>query len=75
MKILWMLMDGERCVSELARIVEMTESAVSRQLRELRTARLVKSRRDKRNIYYTIKEPATREVLCQTLEHIENGTR
>lgn len=60
MKILWILMAGELCVSDLARSIKMTESAVSRQLRELRSAKLVKSRRDKRNIYYSLNGPNAR---------------
>lgn len=75
MKILWILMAGELCVGDLARSVEMTESAVSRQLRELRAVKLVKSRRAKRNIYYSVNGVGTRAVLEQTLKHIEQDPR
>lgn len=74
MKILWLLMGGELCVGDLARSVEMTESAVSRQLRELRAVKLVKSRRSKRNIYYSVNGADTRAVLEQTLDHIEQDS-
>ena len=75
MKILWILLPGELCVGDLARSLDMPESAVSRQLRELRSAKLVQSRRDKRNRYYSVSGVVTREVLEQTLNHIEGGYR
>lgn len=73
MHILWILMKGELCVRNIAHSMGMTESAVSRQLRELRGVKLVKSRRDKQNIYYSINEDMdVGTILSHTLEHVCN---
>lgn len=57
--ILCLLTDGEKSVSELEEILDLPQAAVSQQLARLRFDRLVTTRRDGRNIYYSI---ATREV-------------
>ena len=56
MKILWHLMKQEYCVSELAKKIEVTESAISHQLHELRIARLVRSRKDGKKVFYSIQD-------------------
>lgn len=57
--ILCLLTDGEKTVSELEELLDLPQAAVSQQLARLRFDRLVTTRRDGRNIYYSI---ATREV-------------
>lgn len=57
--ILCLLTDGEKSVSELEELLDLPQAAVSQQLARLRFDRLVNTRRDGRNIYYSI---ATREV-------------
>ena len=55
MKILWHLMKQEYCVSQLAKKIEVTESAISHQLHELRIARLVRSRKEGKRSFTVFK--------------------
>lgn len=50
------LMKQEYCVSELAKKIEVTESAISHQLHELRIARLVRFRKDGKKVFYSIQD-------------------
>ena len=50
-KILYVLVDGELCVSEIAEKLEMTHSAISHQLSKLKEYRLLKSRREGKEMY------------------------
>ena len=70
MKILWFLMEGELCVSELAYKMDFNESAISHQLKSLRSAHLVNSRRSGKNIFYRLSDDHVKWILAQTLEHI-----
>lgn len=64
MRLLGLLKESDRCVGDLARAVGLTESAVSRQLRELRLARLVRTRRQKRFVVYSLADAD----VCAMLE-------
>ena len=61
---------AEVCVCDLAGMLGLTESAVSHQLRLLRSMRLVKSRRDGRHIYYTLADQHIVKLFEQVLEHV-----
>jgi ArsR family transcriptional regulator, lead/cadmium/zinc/bismuth-responsive transcriptional repressor len=61
----------ELCVCELAQLVSSSESAVSHQLRLLRSLRLVRSRRSGRMIFYTLDDEHIRQLLDQSRRHIE----
>jgi ArsR family transcriptional regulator len=63
----------ELCVYDLARLLDMTQSAVSHQLRILRDLRLVKSRRAGRLVYYALDDAHIRDLFDRGLEHIEHG--
>lgn len=69
-KILFALMEQELCVAELASIVGATQSAVSHQLRTLKQARLVKFRRDGKNIFYSLSDDHVYTMLDQGMTHI-----
>ncbi len=69
-KILYALMDGERCVADIAALVGATQSAVSHQLRILKQARLVKFQREGKNIFYALSDDHVYTVLSQGLTHI-----
>ena len=69
-KILYALMPGERCVSEIAETIGVTQSAVSHQLRILKTARLVKFQRDGKNVLYSLADDHVYTVLTQGMNHI-----
>jgi ArsR family transcriptional regulator, lead/cadmium/zinc/bismuth-responsive transcriptional repressor len=65
------LAHGELCVSDLASLVGLTESAVSHQLRLLRSLRLVRGRRAGRQVYYQLDDAHIRTLLDQGRRHIE----
>ena len=70
-RILSVLSYGEVCVNDLADTLSMTASAISHQLRLLKQARLVKSRRDGKLIYYSLDDDHVRSMFAQGLEHIQ----
>ena len=65
---------GELCVGDLARAVGISESAVSHQLRLLRTLRLVRVRREGRQAYYAVDDHHILELLNQARTHVEEGS-
>jgi len=70
LKILFAIGDGEVCVCCISELLGMSVSAVSHQLRTLRQAHLVKTRRDGRNIYYSLDDHHVGNLLGITLEHM-----
>ena len=73
-RILFALDKHELCVCDLAYLLEMSVSAVSHQLARLREGKLVKSRRDGKNVYYTIADDHVPQVLKGCVEHaVEEG--
>ena len=72
-RILEALGSGELCVGDLAKRVGLTESAVSHQLRLLRTMRLVRARREGRQAYYAVDDHHILELLRQVRTHVEEG--
>ena len=71
-KILFAIEKQELCVSDLAAIINITDSAVSQHLRILRNLRLVKSRKEGRIIYYSLDDDHIGRLLHVCLEHIED---
>ena len=72
-RILDALGAGELCVGDLARKVGISESAVSHQLRLLRTMRLVRARREGRQAYYAVDDHHILALLTQVRTHVEEG--
>ena len=70
LRILHTLMDGERCVRDIAEQIQMGQSAVSHQLRILRDARLVQFRRDGKVVYYFLADDHVFTLLAVGLEHV-----
>lgn len=70
MKILWILMEKEYCVSELAERLSLSESAISHQLRVLKSARLVRSHKAGKNVFYILCDEHIKWVLEETYAHI-----
>lgn len=62
---------AERCVGDLASLVAMSESAVSHQLRMLRAARLVRTRRAGRQVFYTLDDGHILALFEQGLSHVD----
>jgi DNA-binding transcriptional ArsR family regulator len=68
------LSHGERCVCDLATLVQMSESAVSHQLRLLRSARLVHVRRVGRLAFYSLDDHHVVGLLHDTRKHVQEGS-
>lgn len=69
-KILCALFQAESCVCGLAEAIGMTQSAVSHQLRVLKQMKLVKNRREGKEIYYSLADAHIQSILNQGMEHI-----
>lgn len=69
-KILWALFENEMCVCDIAALLNMTQSAISHQLRVLKQAKLVKNRKEGKVVYYSLDDNHIKQVLDQGLEHI-----
>ncbi len=69
-KILRAISLEEMCVCDIASLFAISQSAISHQLRTLKNARLVKSRRDGKNIYYALDDEHVDLIINQGLEHI-----
>ena len=70
LRILKALGDQEMCVCDLAALLDISESAVSHQLRLLRTINLVMNRRDGTILYYRLRDHHVTELLQVALEHV-----
>ena len=71
LRILSALAVQELCVCDLAAAVKMTESAVSHQLRTLRSIRLVGYRRQGRNVFYYLKDSHVLNLYREVAEHLD----
>jgi DNA-binding transcriptional ArsR family regulator len=70
LRLLFTLLVRELCVCELAEVTEVSVSAVSHQLRSLRSAGLVSRRKNGRHVYYSLADDHVRELLSLGLDHI-----
>lgn len=70
-RILFVLFEAEVCVCDLAQALNMTQSAISHQLRILKQNKLVKSRREGKSIFYSLADGHVRTIIAQGREHIE----
>jgi len=73
LSILSALLTEEMCVCDLAALLGMSQSAVSHQLRLLREARLVKTRRDGKVVYYSLDDDHVNQIMTFAHEHIRHG--
>lgn len=69
-KILYALFEAELCVCDIAQLLSLTQTAVSHQLRVLKNNKLVKFRRDGKNIFYSLADDHVRRIIGQGMEHI-----
>lgn len=70
-RILYVLFEAEVCVCDLAQVLNMTQSAISHQLKILKQNRLVKSRREGKSVFYSLADGHVRTIIAQGREHIE----
>ena len=71
-RILHVLSVSEMCVCDIAAILNMTQSAISHQLRILKNARLVKNRREGKVVYYSLDDEHVEHIFDQGMEHIKH---
>ena len=69
-QLLWALEESEMCVGDLAVLLNMTKSAVSHQLKVLRVAKLVRSEKKGKNVYYALDDHHVKNILEKALDHI-----
>lgn len=69
-KILYVLLQQEMCVLDIALLLNMTQSAISHQLRVLKAMQLVKFRREGKTILYSLSDSHIENILSQGMEHI-----
>ena len=70
-RILFVLFEAEVCVCDLAEALNMTQSAISHQLKILKQSKLVKSRREGKSIFYSLADGHVRTMIDQGMEHVE----
>jgi len=70
-RILYSLLDNELNVGEIAKVLNLSQSSVSHQLRILKNSKLVKFRRDGKSIYYSLDDDHVKMMLNMGLEHLE----
>lgn len=69
-RILWALDEAEMCVCDVAYLLNMTQSAVSHQLRVLKQAKLVKNRKEGKIVFYSLEDEHVRQIFELGLKHI-----
>ena len=71
-RIIYALSQGEMCVGDISEILGISQSAVSHQLKQLRMEGQVKTRREGKNIYYSLDDEHVVDILNQALKHIKH---
>lgn len=69
-RILYVLHEEEVCVCDIAQALNMTQSAVSHQLKILKQSKLIKSRREGKQIFYSLADEHVHSIIAQGREHI-----
>ena len=69
-KILYALHDDELCVQDIANAVQLSQSAVSHQLRVLKDSKLVRFRREGKTVFYSLADSHVSSILAQGMEHV-----
>lgn len=70
LRILFTLVKGEMCVCDIVELVDVTQSAVSHQLRVLKQSRLIKYRREGKSVIYSISDEHIKNIIAMALEHV-----
>lgn len=69
-KILYALFESELCVCDIAALLNVTQSAVSHQLRVLKSGKLVQCRREGKTVFYSLADDHVRSIINQGMDHI-----
>ncbi len=70
-KILYALSEAEMCVGDIAELLGLTQTAVSHQLRVLKTNKLVKFRKDGKMVHYSLSDDHVTNIINMGMEHVE----
>ncbi len=70
-RILYALSASEMCVCDIAALLGMTQSAISHQLRILKSASLVRHRKDGKVVFYSLSDSHVADIFAQGLEHVK----
>ena len=70
LKITMLLLNGEKCVSDICEIIGLSQSATSHQLRILKDCKILKSRKEGNVIYYSIKDEHVKTIIEMSIEHL-----
>ncbi len=70
LRILFTLFEKDRCVGDIAALLDMTQSAVSHQLKILRDGKLIKSTRDGKSIIYSLADNHVKSIIGMGMDHI-----
>ena len=71
-RILYVLSEAEMCVCDISKILNMTVSAVSHQLKVLKNARLVKSKKSGKSVFYSLDDDHVFKMISNGIEHINH---
>lgn len=71
LRIICEILNQELCVYDLCERLNLTQSNVSHQLQILRTSKLVKYRKDGKQVYYSLQDEHIEKIIQMALEHIE----
>ncbi len=72
-KILYLLFERELCVCDIAALLNMTQSAISHQLKVLKSYKLIKYRREGKIVFYSLADEHVRSIIAQGTEHLNEG--
>lgn len=70
-KILYSMFETELCVNDIAKLLNLSQSSVSHQLRILKSSKLVKCRREGKSIFYSLDDEHVRAIISMGMEHVE----
>lgn len=70
-KILYSMFENELCVNDIAKLLNLSQSSVSHQLRILKSSKLVKFRREGKSIFYSLDDEHVRTIISMGMEHVE----
>ena len=70
-KILYALFEAELCVCDIPQLLSVSQTAVSHQLRVLKNNKLVKFRKEGKNVFYSLADDHVRRIIDQGIEHVE----
>ena len=70
-RILYALKENELCVCDIANLLDLTQTAVSHQLRVLKSSKLVKARRSGKTVFYSLDDDHIHSILDMGIHHLE----